>query len=109
MKAVSIILPIVTSLTLIGATPTKRATGLFEYSYKASNGAPQVGQLEDPPSQECIKIREAAEEPADSPINDTDKTVILYLDDKCDGDTYYGLGPGKKLSERLKVRSVDFV
>lgn len=108
MKSVTIIIPILASLAFASTTPTKRATGVFEYTYTDASDTRKLGLLDDPQSGKCINIPEAADNPADSPINLTAQQVVLFLDKNCDGDVYYTLKAGGSLGQRLKVRSVVF-
>ena len=99
---------------LITATPgaASAATGGFSYRYVDTGGSVQRGFLADPPSAECITLPEVAEPdttaPADSPLNFTDATAVVFTGPDCQGD-YFSLrsvtGHG---SERLKLRSVLF-
>jgi hypothetical protein len=111
MKAVSVFLSILTSLALVSANPTKRAVdhaaGVFEYTTTSPSGERQVGHLKDPRTEKCIGIHGTRDEPADSPMNDTDEKVILFSQEDCDGGVAE-LEAGDKLDHELKFRSVKF-
>ncbi|WP_327072226.1 hypothetical protein OG196_01015 [Kitasatospora purpeofusca] len=61
-------------------------------------------------SAECINIPETGRlRPAClRPRNYTNSTATVFLDVDCNGDTYYVMPPGKKLGDRLRLRSVVF-
>ncbi|AXE24704.1 hypothetical protein C0216_15685 [Streptomyces globosus] len=92
------------------ASPAAAANGDFTYSYVGLNGLNLRGVLADPDSSVCINIPETVGSalPALAPSNFTDSTATVFLDSDCDGDTFYVMAPGKRLGERLRLRSVVF-
>ncbi|MFE0458571.1 hypothetical protein ACFW1A_04820 [Kitasatospora sp. NPDC058965] len=92
-------------LTLSVPTSSYAATG--DFLYKTGSGAEAV--LADPQSGICLNLDGATEEtPASAPSNFTNATATVFLESDCNGDTYYAMNPGKKLGDRLKLRSVIF-
>lgn len=101
------------ALLLSAALPTSpaaAATGDFAYTYVGLNGLNLRGELNDPNSRECINIPETVGSalPAFAPRNYTNATATVFLEADCDGDTYYVMEPGKRLGDRLRLRSVVF-
>ncbi|MER7764118.1 hypothetical protein [Streptomyces sp. NPDC097619] len=92
------------------STPAAAADGEFLYSYVGSNGLNLRGVLADPESRECIDIPETvgSELPAFAPRNLTDATATVFLDSDCNGDVFFVMPPGKRLGDRLRLRSVVF-
>ncbi|MFD9797011.1 hypothetical protein ACFWXK_39405 [Streptomyces sp. NPDC059070] len=92
-------------LTLSVPTSSYAATG--DFLYKTGAGAEAL--LADPQNGVCLNLDGATEEnPAHSPTNFTNATATVFLDSDCNGDTYYVMNPGKKLGDKLKLRSVIF-
>ncbi|MER5639778.1 hypothetical protein ABT095_22815 [Kitasatospora sp. NPDC002227] len=92
-------------LTLSMPTSSYAATG--DFLYKVAPGAEAV--LADPQSGVCLNLDGATEaDPAYAPQNFTNSTATVFLDSDCNGDTFYVMNPGKKLGDRLKLRSVIF-
>jgi hypothetical protein len=89
-------------------SPASAATGEFLYRI----GVPPVGipaGLADPKSGQCIDLFGATEiDPAFAPHNLTTSTATVFVDFHCEGDVFYVMNPGKKLGDRLKLRSVVF-
>ncbi|OAQ35826.1 hypothetical protein K457DRAFT_13054 [Linnemannia elongata AG-77] len=103
MRVTSIILSLVSFAAC--TTLATAATGVFSYRYDLS----ESGNMENPASGTCINVPEASDDtPADSPKDDTDRGVTLFLDFDCEGETKYDLRAHKSLSSRLKFRSVKF-
>ncbi|MEV6978817.1 hypothetical protein [Kitasatospora sp. NPDC093806] len=95
------------ALTLLLAVPNTAHAAHGEFLYKVGPGIP-AGMVE-PESGDCINLFGATEEhPAFAPENFTTSTATVFLDFNCEGDTYYVMNPGKKLGNRLKLRSVIF-
>jgi hypothetical protein len=100
--------------TLLLAVPgsASAAEGDFTYTYVTAGGDMGTVTLNDPASEECITLPEAAIEytqpPAHSPKNRTDATAVVFTNADCSGD-WFPLGPFTGGgSERLKLRSVTF-
>lgn len=93
------------------AAPAGAATGYFAYVYEDRGGGSHLGVLSDPPSGQCITLREVDGEfgpPAHSPRNLTSSSARVYAGTGCTGN-YFTLRPnGGHASERLKFRSVAF-
>ncbi|MFD5083427.1 hypothetical protein ACFWOG_12410 [Kitasatospora sp. NPDC058406] len=95
------------ALALLVSVPTSAQAATGDFLYKVGPGVP--AGLADPESRECINLFGATEDhPAFAPENFTTSTATVFLDFNCDGDTYYVMNPGKKLGNRLKLRSVIF-
>ncbi|MFJ6939418.1 hypothetical protein [Streptomyces sp. NPDC101132] len=95
----------VLALVLSAANPASAANG--DFLYKVGPGVP--AGVADPDSRTCINLFGATEEdPAFAPQNLTDATATVFLDFDCNGDVFYVMNPGKKLGDRLKLRSVVF-
>nr|BEK65083.1 hypothetical protein KPHV_23100 [Kitasatospora purpeofusca] len=95
------------ALLITLAVPTSAHAATGDFLYKVGPGVP--AGLADPRSRECINLFGATEDhPAFAPENFTTSTATVFLDFDCDGDTYYVMNPGKKLGNRLKLRSVIF-
>ncbi|GJJ76808.1 hypothetical protein EMPS_09167 [Entomortierella parvispora] len=103
MRARSGILSVV-GFAIFNALCAAATTGTF--TYQTDEG--ELKTLVDPESGKCINLPDTTESPGHSPSNDTPATAIVFLEEHCDGDVYYVLGPSKKAGERLKVRSVIF-
>ncbi|MFF0217360.1 hypothetical protein [Streptomyces vinaceus] len=95
------------ALTLLLAVPNSASAATGEFRYQFGTGAD--GSLLDPESGVCINLPEASEtETARAPQNLTTSTATVFLELDCDGDTYFTMPPGKKLGDRLQLRSVVF-
>ncbi|WP_042378959.1 hypothetical protein [Streptacidiphilus melanogenes] len=95
----------VLAFTLSASSPASAATG--DFLYKVGPGVPTG--IANPDSGKCINLPFATEDaPGFAPENYTDATATVFLDADCEGDTYYVMNPGKKLGDRLKLRSVIF-
>ncbi|AUG82085.1 hypothetical protein CFP65_7508 [Kitasatospora sp. MMS16-BH015] len=91
-------------LTLAVPNSAQAATGDFLYMTAAGESL-----LADPTSGVCLNLDGATEDtPVSTPKNFTNATATVFLDLDCNGDTYYVMNPGKKLGDRLKLRSVIF-
>ncbi|MFD4911117.1 hypothetical protein [Kitasatospora purpeofusca] len=92
------------------SSPASAATGDFVYTYVGLNSVHLRGELANPASAECINIPETVGPalPAFAPRNYTNSTATVFLDEDCNGDTYYVMPPGKRLGDRLRLRSVVF-
>lgn len=92
------------------ASPAAAANGDFAYTYVGLNGLNLRGALTDPESGVCINIPETVGSalPAFAPRNSTDAFATVFLDADCQGDAFYTMTPGKRLGERLRLRSVVF-
>ncbi|MFD4531580.1 hypothetical protein ACFWNL_25325 [Kitasatospora sp. NPDC058397] len=102
-------LAVASAVALVLAVPTSAnaATGDFLYKVGRLPGTP--AGLADPESRVCINLFGATDkDPAFAPENLTTSTATVFLDYDCDGDVYYVMNPGKKLGDRLKLRSVIF-
>ncbi|GAA1959443.1 hypothetical protein [Kitasatospora viridis] len=95
------------ALALLLSAPTPAIAASGDFLYKTSSG--QEATLADPQSGVCINLDGTSEQdPGHSPRNFTDATATVFLDTDCNGDVYYVMNPGKKLGDRLKLRSVIF-
>ncbi|MBV2155274.1 hypothetical protein [Kitasatospora sp. SUK 42] len=106
MRLRNAVLAAVSAVALVLAVPmsANAAQGDFRYKY----GFGHTSGLFNPPSGPCIDIPEATEEePAFAPENLTRSTATVFLDFDCEGE-HYVVNPGKKFSDRLKLRSVVF-
>ncbi|AQT75682.1 MULTISPECIES: hypothetical protein [Streptomyces] len=92
------------------SSPAAAANGEFVYTYVGLNGVSLRGALPDPESRVCITIPETVDSalPAFAPGNFTDATATVFLDADCNGDTFYVMPPGRRLGDRLRLRSVVF-
>ncbi|MEU4116551.1 hypothetical protein AB0F71_18920 [Kitasatospora sp. NPDC028055] len=109
MRLRNAVLAVVSAAALVLAVPmsANAATGDFLYKVGPLPGVP--AGLADPESGKCINLLGATEStPAYAPDNFTTSTATVFLDEDCDGDTYYVMPPGKRLGNRLKLRSVVF-
>ena len=96
-------------ITLPGAASAAEGDFLYNYTDQ-STGQQLTGLLPDPDSAECVALPEAADPSrpaADTPVNATDSTVVMFAGTECDGQ-YYVLRPGGQATSRLKLRSVMF-
>lgn len=95
------------ALALLVAVPSSANAATGNFRYKFGPGVPTG--LADPESGKCINLPGATEfDPAFAPENYTRSTATVFLDFGCQGDTFYVMDPGKKLGDRLKLRSVVF-
>ncbi|MFI6471294.1 hypothetical protein ACIBL5_13740 [Streptomyces sp. NPDC050516] len=95
------------ALTLVVTLPTSANAATGDFLYKVGPGVP--AGLADPESGACINLFGATEaDPAFAPENFTTSTATVFLDFDCNGDVFYVMNPGKKLGDRLKLRSVIF-
>ncbi|GAA2835135.1 hypothetical protein RMN57_07760 [Kitasatospora sp. CM 4170] len=95
------------AVALVLAVPTSANAATGDFLYKVGPGIP--AGLADPASGECINLFGATEaNPAFAPENFTSSTATVFLDFDCDGDVFYVMNPGKRLGDRLKLRSVVF-
>ncbi|MET8589338.1 hypothetical protein [Streptomyces sp. NPDC005078] len=102
------------ALALVVTLPTSASAtvGFFAYSYTGLDGTPQIAELINPPSGECVALPEVADpnssNPAGSPWNYTVSTATVFTGPDCDGDSFTLRPVGGHASERLKLRSVVF-
>ncbi|MET8544033.1 hypothetical protein ABZW03_25795 [Kitasatospora sp. NPDC004799] len=107
MRLRNAVLAAASAIALVVAVPVSANAAQGEFRYKVAPG--YTSGLFNPPSGECLDIPEATQEqPAYAPENLTRSTATVYLDFGCEGDTYYVMNPGRKLGDRLKLRSVVF-
>ncbi|MBD0694997.1 hypothetical protein [Streptomyces sp. CBMA123] len=109
MRLRNAVLAVASAAALVLAVPmsANAATGDFLYKVGRLPGVP--AGIADPESGKCIDLFGATEEtPAFAPENFTRSTATVFLDFGCHGDTYYVMNPGKRLGDRLKLRSVVF-
>ncbi|MEV7359017.1 hypothetical protein [Kitasatospora sp. NPDC091276] len=100
-------LAVASAVALVLAVPTSAGAATGDFLYKVGPGVP--AGLADPESGKCINLFGATEkDPAFAPENFTTSTATVFLDFDCDGDVFYVMNPGKKLGDRLKLRSVVF-
>ncbi|MFD7582518.1 hypothetical protein [Kitasatospora sp. NPDC059803] len=102
-------LAVASAVALILAVPTSANAAVGDFLYKVGRLPGVPAGLADPESRECINLFGATEaDPAFAPENLTRSTATVFLDFDCEGDVYYVMNPGKKLGDRLKLRSVIF-
>ncbi|MER7768469.1 hypothetical protein [Kitasatospora sp. NPDC096140] len=110
MRLRNTVLAVASAVALVCAVPTSANAAVGDFLYKV--GVPPVGVpagLADPESGKCINLFGATElDPAFAPENFTSSTATVFLDFDCNGDTFYVMNPGKRLGDRLKLRSVVF-
>ncbi|MBO1417142.1 hypothetical protein [Streptomyces sp. FH025] len=107
MRLRNAVLAAASAVALVLAVPLSANATEGDFRYKYGFGL--RSGLFNPPSGLCIDIPEAtAEEPAFAPENLTGSTATVYLDFDCKGDVFYVMNPGKRLGDRLKLRSVVF-
>ncbi|MFI1769218.1 hypothetical protein ACH41H_45310 [Streptomyces sp. NPDC020800] len=95
------------ALALVVTLPTSAGAATGDFLYKVGPGVP--AGIADPESGRCINLFGATEQdPAFAPENFTTSTATVFLDFDCNGDTFYVMNPGKRLGDRLKLRSVVF-
>ncbi|MER7752043.1 hypothetical protein [Kitasatospora sp. NPDC097643] len=94
------------AVALVLAVPVSANAATGEFLYKVGPGVPTG--LADPASRVCIDLPDIGTQPAFAPENLTDSTATVFLDSHCDGDVFYVMNPGKRLGDRLKLRSVLF-
>ncbi|MGA5817982.1 hypothetical protein ACPC54_09000 [Kitasatospora sp. NPDC094028] len=95
------------AVALVVAVPTSANAAVGDFLYKVGPGVP--AGIADPESGKCINLFGATEkDPAFAPENFTSSTATVFLDFDCNGDTFYVMNPGKRLGDRLKLRSVVF-
>ncbi|MFB7125056.1 hypothetical protein DR950_11480 [Kitasatospora xanthocidica] len=107
MRLRNAMLAAASAVALVLAVPFSANAATGDFLYKVGPGVP-VG-LADPQSRECIDLPWTTEEdPGFAPENRTQSTATVFLDFGCSGDVFYVMNPGKKLGDRLKLRSVVF-
>ncbi|GAA4837567.1 hypothetical protein [Kitasatospora terrestris] len=95
------------AVLLVICTPTSSYAATGDFLYKVGPGV--LAGIADPASGTCIDLPFTTEEhPGFAPENFTDATATVFLDSGCDGDVFYVMNPGKKLGDRLELRSVIF-
>ncbi|MER8104006.1 hypothetical protein [Kitasatospora sp. NPDC094016] len=100
-------LAVASAVALVLAVPTSAGAATGDFLYKVGPGVP--AGLADPESGQCIDLFGATEaDPAFAPENFTTSTATVFLDFHCGGDVFYVMNPGKRLGDRLKLRSVVF-
>ncbi|MGW2254651.1 hypothetical protein ACWCXH_31330 [Kitasatospora sp. NPDC001660] len=100
-------LAVVSAVSLVLAVPASANAATGDFLYKVGHGVP--AGIADPESRTCINLFGATEkDPAFAPENLTASTATVFLDFDCNGDVFYVMNPGKKLGDRLKLRSVVF-
>ncbi|MFJ7275013.1 hypothetical protein [Kitasatospora sp. NPDC098663] len=100
-------LAVASAVALVLAVPTSAGAATGDFLYKVGPGVP--AGLADPESGQCIDLFGATEaDPAFAPQNLTASTATVFLDFGCNGDVFYVMNPGKRLGDRLKLRSVVF-
>ncbi|MFB7619438.1 hypothetical protein [Kitasatospora sp. NPDC056181] len=105
MRLRNAVIAATSALALVLAVPTSANAAAGDFLYKIGPGVP--AGIADPASGECVNLFGATEEhPAFAPENFTTSTATVFLDFDCNGDTFYVMNPGKKLGDRLKLRSV---
>ncbi|MBV6698065.1 hypothetical protein [Kitasatospora aureofaciens] len=107
MRLRNTVLAAASAIALVLAVPVSANAATGDFLYKVGPGV-ETG-LADPQSGRCIDLPGTTEEtPGFAPWNLTSSTATVFLDAHCDGDVFYVMNPGKKLGDRLKLRSVVF-
>ncbi|MER7582154.1 hypothetical protein [Kitasatospora sp. NPDC097691] len=107
MRLRNTVLAVASAVALVFAVPTSANAAAGDFLYKVGPGVP--AGLADPESRVCHNLFGATEDhPAFAPENFTDSTATVFLDSDCGGDVFYVMNPGKRLGDRLKLRSVIF-
>ncbi|MFG2917140.1 hypothetical protein ACGF0D_30170 [Kitasatospora sp. NPDC048298] len=107
MRLRNAVLAAASAIALVLAVPFSANAATGDFLYKVGPGV--VTGLADPPSGECIDLPWTTEDdPGFAPENLTRSTATVYLAADCAGDVFYVMNPGKKLGDRLKLRSVVF-
>ncbi|MFD5466861.1 hypothetical protein ACFWIQ_29145 [Kitasatospora sp. NPDC127059] len=107
MRLRNAVLAVASAAALVLAVPMSANAATGDFLYKVGPGVP--AGLADPESGKCINLFGATEnDPAFAPENFTASTATVFLDFDCSGDVFYVMNPGKKLGDRLKLRSVVF-
>ncbi|MEU9040835.1 MULTISPECIES: hypothetical protein [unclassified Kitasatospora] len=107
MRLRNTVLAVASAVALVLAVPMSANAATGDFLYKVGPGVP--AGIADPESGKCIDLFGATEKaPAFAPENFTTSTATVFLDFGCNGDTFYVMNPGKKLGDRLKLRSVIF-
>ncbi|MFD9690455.1 hypothetical protein [Kitasatospora sp. NPDC059088] len=107
MRIRNAVLAVASAVALVVSVPMSANAATGDFLYKVGPGVP--AGLADPESGKCIDLFGATEaDPAFAPENFTNSTATVFLDFDCAGDVFYVMNPGKKLGNRLKLRSVVF-
>ncbi|MGW6913867.1 hypothetical protein ACWGB8_08610 [Kitasatospora sp. NPDC054939] len=107
MRLRTSVLAAASALALVLTLPTSAHAATGDFLYKVGPGVPTG--LADPDSGTCINLPFTTEtHPGFAPANFTTSTATVFLESDCNGDTFYVMAPGKKLGDRLKLRSVVF-
>ncbi|GAA3032591.1 hypothetical protein [Kitasatospora sp. NPDC006786] len=107
MRLRNAVLAAASAVALVLAVPFSANAAEGDFLYKVGPGV--ITGLADPQSRECIDLPWTTEDaPGFAPENLTRSTATVYLDFGCTGDVFYVMNPGKKLGDRLKLRSVVF-
>ncbi|MGW2375949.1 MULTISPECIES: hypothetical protein [Kitasatospora] len=107
MRLRNAVLSVASAVALVLAVPMSANAATGDFLYKVGPGVP--AGIADPESRKCINLFGATEmDPAFAPENFTGSTATVFLDFDCKGDVFYVMNPGKKLGDRLKLRSVIF-
>ncbi|MFI6156722.1 hypothetical protein ACIBCA_29040 [Kitasatospora sp. NPDC051170] len=107
MRLRNAVLAAASAAALVLSTPLSANAAVGDFLYKVGPGVP--AGIADPESGKCINLFGATEkDPAFAPDNFTTSTATVFLDFDCNGDVYYVMNPGKRLGDRLKLRSVIF-
>ncbi|MFE5582827.1 hypothetical protein [Kitasatospora sp. NPDC056531] len=100
-------LSVASAVALVLAVPMSANAATGDFLYKVGPGVPTG--LADPESGKCVDLPFTTEkDPGFAPENFTTSTATVFLDFGCNGDTFYVMNPGKRLGDRLKLRSVVF-
>ncbi|MFI2609358.1 hypothetical protein [Kitasatospora sp. NPDC018619] len=107
MRLRNAVLAAASAIALVLAVPFSANAAQGDFLYKVGPGVP--AGLADPRSGECVDLPWTTQEvPGFAPENLTGSTATVFLDFGCEGDTFYVMNPGKRLGDRLKLRSVVF-
>ncbi|MFE6052302.1 hypothetical protein ACFQ6N_16230 [Kitasatospora sp. NPDC056446] len=109
MRIRSTVVAIASAVALVLAVPMSANAAVGDFLYKVGRPPGIPAGIADPESGQCINLFGATEgDPAFAPENFTRSTATVFLDSDCEGDVFYTMNPGKKLGDRLKLRSVVF-
>ncbi|MBD0674737.1 hypothetical protein [Streptomyces sp. CBMA156] len=107
MRLRNAVLAAASAIALVLAVPFSANAAEGDFLYKVGPGV--LTGLADPKSGECVDLPWTTEvAPGFAPENLTRSTATVFLASGCAGDVFYDMTPGKKLGDRLKLRSVLF-
>ncbi|TCO59310.1 hypothetical protein [Actinocrispum wychmicini] len=99
---------VVAAVALAVGIPASANATTGDFLYKAGPLPGVLTGLADPESGVCIDLPDIGDHPGYAPENLTTSTATVFLDAGCEGDVFRVMNPGKRLGDRLKLRSVVF-